>query len=131
MRPVRVVMVDKDAEHVLEVASVHDQDPVEALGADGADETLGDRDRLRRSPRCLDYSDSFACKHGIEIASELAVAIADQEVKRSRPLLERPDELASLLSDPRPGRVGGAAGQVHASSTELDVGSPGGASVVR
>jgi hypothetical protein len=29
---VRVVMVDEDAEHVLEVAAVHDQEPVEAVG---------------------------------------------------------------------------------------------------
>src|SRR5205823_14172808 len=70
--------------------------------------------------RCLDDLEAFACEDGVEVARELAVAIADQEVKRSRPLLERPDELASLLSDPRPGRVGGAAGQMEAAGAELD-----------
>ena len=89
MRPVRVVVVDKDSEHALEVASVHDQEPVEALGADGADETLGDRIRLRGPHRRLDDLEGFACEHGVEIASELAVAVANQEAKRSRPLLER------------------------------------------
>src|SRR6266550_2829619 len=36
-----VVVVDEDPEDALEVASVHDQQPVETLGADGADEALG------------------------------------------------------------------------------------------
>ena len=47
-------MPGEDAEDALEVASVHDQEPVEALGADGADEALGDRVRLRRSYRRLE-----------------------------------------------------------------------------
>jgi hypothetical protein len=46
---VAVEVVDVDAEHALEVALDRDQGPVEALGADGADEALGDRVRLRRS----------------------------------------------------------------------------------
>jgi hypothetical protein len=36
-----------DAEHVLEVAAVHDQDPVEALATEGADPTLGAGVRVR------------------------------------------------------------------------------------
>jgi hypothetical protein len=36
-----VVMGGVGAEHVLEVAAAEDQYPVEALGADGADEALG------------------------------------------------------------------------------------------
>jgi hypothetical protein len=35
-------MLDEDAQHALEVAAVEDQQPVEALGADGSDESLGD-----------------------------------------------------------------------------------------
>jgi hypothetical protein len=33
VRPVGVVVVDEDAENALEMAPVHDQEPVEALGA--------------------------------------------------------------------------------------------------
>jgi hypothetical protein len=33
MGPVRVVVIDEDAEHVLEVAAVEDQEPVEASAA--------------------------------------------------------------------------------------------------
>ena len=48
MRAVAVVVVGEDAEDALEMAPVRDQQPVEALGAGGADEALGDRVRLRR-----------------------------------------------------------------------------------
>ena len=82
MRPVALVVVDVDPEHMLEVAPVHDQQPVQALGADGADEALGDRVRLRRSHRRLDDLDAFACEDSVEVAGELAVAVADQEAKR-------------------------------------------------
>jgi hypothetical protein len=118
--PVAVVVVGEDAEDALEVASVHDQEPVEAFGPDGADEALGGRVRLRRSHRRLDDLDAFAGEDGVEVAGELAVAVADQEAKRSWSLLERPGELARLLGDPRSGRVGGAAGEIDAPATQLD-----------
>ena len=41
MRPLRVVVGGIGAEHVLEVAAAEDQQPVEALGTDGAHEPLG------------------------------------------------------------------------------------------
>src|SRR5712692_1911446 len=100
-----VVVVEEDAQDVLEVASVHDQEPVEAFGAGGADEALCDRVRVRRSNGRLDDLDPFACEDGVEVAGELAVAIADQEANRPRWLLERPGELARLLGDPDAGRV--------------------------
>jgi hypothetical protein len=107
--PVGVVVVGEDAEDALEMASVHDQDPVEAVGPDGADEALGDRVRFWRSHWRLDDLDAFAGEDGVEVAGELAIAVADQEAKRSWSVLERPGELARLLGDPWPGRVGGAA----------------------
>jgi hypothetical protein len=42
VRPLRVVVVDVDAQDALEVTAVEDQQPVEAFGADGSDEALGD-----------------------------------------------------------------------------------------
>jgi hypothetical protein len=71
-------VVGEDAEDGLEVASVHDQEPVEPFGPDGADDSLGDRGRLRRSHRRLDDLDAFAGEDGVEGAAELAVAVADQ-----------------------------------------------------
>jgi hypothetical protein len=103
--PVAVVVAGEDAEHTLEVTPVHDREPVQTLRAGGADEALGDRVRLRRPHRRLDDLDAFACKHGVEITGELAVAVADQEPKRAWLFLERPGELARLLGDPGAGRI--------------------------
>jgi hypothetical protein len=47
MRPVLVVVTAVDAEHVLEVAAPEDEDPVEAVGANGADPPLGKGVRVR------------------------------------------------------------------------------------
>jgi hypothetical protein len=113
-------MVGEDAEDALEVASVDDQEPVEAFGPDRADEALGGRVRLRRSHRRLDDLDALAGEDGVEVTAELAVAVADQEAKLSWSLLERPGDLARLLADPSSGRVGGAAGEVDAPATQLD-----------
>jgi hypothetical protein len=80
--PVGVVVVDEHAEHTLELAAVRDQEPVEALSADGANKALGDRVRFRRSHGSLDDFDAFAREDRVEVAGELAVAVADQEAKR-------------------------------------------------
>jgi hypothetical protein len=74
---VRAVVVDEDAEHVLEVPTVHDQEPVEALSTNGPDEALGERVRLRRAHRCLHSLNAFAREDGSEIARVLAVAVSD------------------------------------------------------
>src|SRR5947208_852462 len=120
MWPMAVVVVDEGSEHAAEVALIDDQQPVEALGADGPDEALCDRVSLRRPHGRLDDLDAFAGEHGVKVARELAVAVADQEPKRRWPLLEHPDELARLLRDPCAGRAGGAAGKVNAAAAELD-----------
>jgi hypothetical protein len=49
MRPLRVVMLDVDPQHALEVAAVEDQQPVKTFGADGSNEPLGDG-RLLAAP---------------------------------------------------------------------------------
>jgi heme-degrading monooxygenase HmoA len=82
MWPMAVVVVDEDSEHAVEVALIDDQQPVEALGADGPDEALCDRISLRRPHGRLDDLDAFAGEHGVKVARELAVAVADQEPKR-------------------------------------------------
>jgi hypothetical protein len=45
--PVGVVVADIDAQDALELPAAGDQEPVEAVAADGADPALGDRVRLR------------------------------------------------------------------------------------
>jgi hypothetical protein len=49
--PVVVVVVEVGPQDAFEMASVDDQESVEALAAKGADETLHDRVRLRRPSR--------------------------------------------------------------------------------
>jgi hypothetical protein len=77
MWPVAVVMVDEDHKHSLEMAAVEDQQPVETLGSDGADEAFGNRVRLWGAHRCADDLDPFASEDDVEVARELAVAIPD------------------------------------------------------
>jgi hypothetical protein len=75
---VAVVMVDVDAEHLLELSPADDQDPVEAVAADGADPALGERVCLRRPEWCADDLDALASEDLVEGAAELAVPIMDQ-----------------------------------------------------
>ena len=60
----------------LEMAQVHDQQPIETFGADGSHEALRDRVRSRCADRCPDDLDAFACEDGVELAGEFAVAVA-------------------------------------------------------
>jgi transposase InsO family protein len=114
MRPLRVVVVDVDAEHPLEVASVEDQQPVETLGADGSDEALRDGVRLRRPHRRLQDPDALAAEDFIERFGVLAVAVADQDADALVGQVEA--EVARLLGHPGAGWVGRAAGQPDAAA---------------
>jgi hypothetical protein len=78
MRPLRVVVVDVDAETAFEVAAVEDQQPVETLRTDGSDETLGNGVRSRRPHRCLHGVDAFAAQNLVEGGAVLALSVADQ-----------------------------------------------------
>src|SRR5438034_9648075 len=62
MRPMAVVMVDIDAQHLLELSPADDQDPVEAVPADGADPAFGERVRLRGPERCAADPDALAAE---------------------------------------------------------------------
>ena len=79
-------MINEGAQYALKVTAVDEQEPVEALSASGADEAFRDRVGLRRTDRCLDDLDALACEDGVEVAGELAVAVADQEAERRRAL---------------------------------------------
>ena len=59
MRSVLVVVLAVDAEHVLEMPSAEDQDPVEAVGANRANPALGVGIRVRRLDRRADHSDAL------------------------------------------------------------------------
>ena len=62
VRPVPVVVVHVLGEHGFEVAAAEDEEPVEALSADGTDKALGDGIRARGPDGRLDDPDSLGCK---------------------------------------------------------------------
>jgi hypothetical protein len=118
MRALRVVVVDVDAQHTLEVAAVEDQQPVDAFGADGSEEPLGDGVPLRRPHRSLHDPNPVAAEHLAEGAAVLVVAIADQQ---AHALVGEVDaEVARLLGASSPGGLGRAAGEPDAPACVCD-----------
>ena len=94
-------MADVDAEDAFEVAAVDDQEPVEALAADGADPPIDEGVRAGCPYRCADRPDGVGAEHLIEGRRELAVAVADQEPDRLRPVDERLDDVPCLPASAR------------------------------
>src|SRR5947208_9005939 len=118
MRALAVVVLDVAPQDRVEVAAAEDEEPVETLGADGADEPLGVGVRLWCAHRGGDDSDALAAKHLVERHGELAVAVVDQE---PHPLEQTGEaEVAGLLGDPGAGRVRRAAREVDAAAFEFD-----------
>jgi len=80
------------------VAPVHDKQPVETL-ADGADEALGHRVRLRCAHRRLDDLDALAREDGVEVARELAAQKAHPVRPSPTATVERRDRLGGLIHE--------------------------------
>ena len=120
MRPASVVMLQISGEYLAQVVLIDDQQPVEKLPAQGSDDPLADRVRSGRLRRAGENPDAFRGKHGVEGAGELACAVPDQELDRSRAMAEVHQEVTRRLCCPHAIRVGGNAGQVDAAGTVLD-----------
>jgi hypothetical protein len=71
---------------MLEMAPVEDQQPVEAFRADGSNEPLGDRVRLRCAHRRRDDPDAVAAEDLVEGAAVLRVA---SRIRNRRPSSEK------------------------------------------
>jgi hypothetical protein len=65
-------------------------------------------------------ADASACEYCIEGGGELAVAVADQELKTFGVVAELHEQVAGLLGGPGPGGVGGDPGDVHPAGAVLD-----------
>ena len=83
-----VVVIDVDAQDTLELSAAADQEPIEAVAADGADPAFGERVCLWRPKRGADVLNALAAEDLIERAREFTVAVVDQEAGRCRPLGE-------------------------------------------
>jgi hypothetical protein len=79
MRSMAVVVVDVLTDHQLEVTTVDDQHPIEALTTDGSDEALGECFGTRSANRCADDTDALGAEDLVEGGRELGVPVADQK----------------------------------------------------
>jgi hypothetical protein len=75
------VVVDRDAEHPLEMASLTIRPLVEPFDWGCAGGTFGDRVCLRSPDRRADDLDPLDSERGVDAAREFAVAILDEEVR--------------------------------------------------
>jgi Aminotransferase class I and II len=102
MRSLGVVVADVDAQHPFEVAAVQDQQPVETVGARGADEAFGDRVRLR-SYWSLHDPNPLAAEDLVEGAAVFAVT----RIRKRTPCLakSRPRLRACWVTQPPVGLV--------------------------
>ena|SRR5438034_11600275 len=66
-----VVVVGVDAQHVLEVPAIEDQQPVETFGSYCADEAFGDRPSLSTSGETLTIEESMALRARTENAEHV------------------------------------------------------------
>jgi hypothetical protein len=90
MRAVPVVVREVPGEDLLEMTAIEDEEPVEALPADAADEALGERVRPRRPSGRLDDPGALDAEHLVETGGELCVPVPDEELDRSGALGEVP-----------------------------------------
>ncbi|MCK2220477.1 hypothetical protein MF672_042755 [Actinomadura sp. ATCC 31491] len=117
--PVAIVVIGVFVQHGAKVPFAEDQQPVGAFRACGADPSLGEGVRARRSWRDLEYLNVVACEHLIEAAGELRVPIAYQELEGAGPVLQVSEKVTGLLGNPCAVRVGGDAEHVHESGADL------------
>src|SRR5665213_161409 len=120
MRAVVVVVNDVLRQYLLEMLASEDEESIGAFSADGADKSLGECIRSWRSNGCLDDADALGVEHLVETGRELRVSVPDEELGCPRSALEIRGEVASLLDDPLPRRIGSDAGEVDPPGVDLD-----------
>jgi hypothetical protein len=98
----------------------HDQQPVQALGADRADPALRERVGVGCLHRCQEHLGALRAEDVVEPAAEFRVAVAEQEAKPTSPLAQDHEEVASLLGHPDAVGVGGDPGQVDPPGVQFD-----------
>jgi hypothetical protein len=107
-----VVVVDIDPQHLLQVPSADDQQPVKALGADRSNPSLREGVRVGRLHRRQQHLGTVRAEHVIEATGELRVAVAEHKAQSSPSLLKYQEKVPSLLGDP--GVIGGLLPQERA-----------------
>jgi hypothetical protein len=101
VRSLVVVVAHILGEHPLKVAPTPDQHPVQTLLPDCPHPALGERVGIRRLHRCGDDLDAVGGEHVIEGAGELAVPVANQELRRDRDPPAAPSSTPVPAAPPR------------------------------
>jgi hypothetical protein len=101
MRPLRVVVVDEDAQDAVEVAAVEDRQPVGAFGADGSNEPFGDGVCLRCPHGRLNDPDAAAAQHLVEAGAVVAVAVTVRTCMHVAPVHAAPLPVAAKVTPRR------------------------------
>jgi hypothetical protein len=120
MRAVFVVVPDVDPQDPPKVAAADDQQPVQALGTDRADPSLGVPVRFGRPHRRQQHLGTLGAEHVVKAVGELRVMVADKEAQLPSLLAQRQQEVAGLLGDPAAVWVGGHAGEMDPSGVQFD-----------
>ncbi len=97
----------------------HDE-PVKTFFANSADPAFSKRVGFRGMHRGCDDLERFSFENGVEDSRVLAVAIAQQEVRRITRLLQLPHEVPCLLINPRSGRMRRDACEMNATRADLN-----------
>src|SRR5664279_534697 len=93
---------------------------IEALLAEGADESLGVRVRTRRTDRSADGLDADRGEHLVEAGGGLGVPVAEEESEAPAGILQVRGEIAGHRFDPWIVRVGGGSEDVHDPALHFD-----------
>ena len=115
-----VVVQEVLGQNLLEVAVPKYEKAVQALSTDGPHETFCERVRTWGLDWRLDDPDAFSVEDLVETSTELRVPVPDHELGCPGPLGKGSAQVAGLLGDPLPHRVGGDAGEVYASGVDLN-----------
>ena len=120
VRPVIVVVVLVVTKHGRGVPLVDDQDAVEELAAEAADEAFGDRVGPWRPHRRPEDADLDGGEDRVERRGELGIAVPDEEPEAPSGVVEIHAEVAGLLGQPGSGGMCGDAEDVYAAGGVLD-----------
>jgi hypothetical protein len=93
-------MVDEDANDLLEMLPVQDQEPIQTLRANRPHKPLRDTVCLGRAKRRANDLYPIALEDPVKTVRELLIPIANQEAVRFLALRQRPRQLPGLLRQP-------------------------------
>jgi hypothetical protein len=122
-RPVRtmpVVVLEMDPEDLLQMTTANDQQPVQALSADGTDPPLRIGVRVRGLERRNEHLGTLGVEHVVEATTELRVPVADKKAHPPAAFGQHHEQVAGLLGDPGATGVGSHASEMDPASVMFD-----------